>query len=370
MDKKQSNSLTSYDITFILVGTVIGVYISSAAVNITKNAQQDGWISMLLGAIYPLYIVFIASYIIKKHPKDNILILSKRYLGNILGNILNIIFLTQFVFYIAFVTSSIIRTLRTYSITLLSPMKTALVLVVIAAFAASKGIKTVAKINIVVFYFILALAIFSMMALKEGNMLNVMPIGGAGAINILKGAEKSFYSYTSIEILLIIHPFAQENKVIKSAAFKAVFIICFIYTWIVFITIFYLGIEVINLSYWPSIMVLHSVHLPLINNFVTVFMLFWNMIFLKSITNQYYIITLILNDFTKINIKKICLFIWIPLVYLSLLFYREPKFSEYFSASAIYILIFNISYVTIIALLIFLNQKKIKKSKCNIQNSN
>lgn len=362
MDKKQINSLTSYEITFILVGTVIGVDLLSNASNITKMAHQDGWISMLVGAIYPLYIVFIGTYIIKIHPKDNILIISKIYLGNILGTILNVIFLTQFVFYIAFVTSSIIRTLRTYNITLLSPMKAALVLVAIAAFAASKGVKTVAKINIVVFFFILALAIFSMMALAEGNILNVMPIGGAGVINILKGAEKSFYSYTSIEILLLIHPFAQESKLIKSAAFKAVFIICFIYTWIVFITIFYLGIEVINLSYWPSIMVLHSVHLPLINNFVTIFMLFWNMIFLKSITNQYYIITLILNDFSKINIKKICLFIFPIVIYFSLIFLNSDKFKDAFAASAVYFLIFNLSYVTILALLIFFKEKKINNS--------
>lgn len=362
MDKKQINSLTSYEITFILVGTVIGVDLLSVSRDITKLSHQDGWISMLVGAIYPLYIVFIGNYIIKIHPKDNILILSKRYLGNILGNILNVIFLTQFVFYITFITSSIIRILRTYNITLLSAMKAGLVLVSIAAFTASKGIKTVAKINIVVFYLILALAIFSMMALTEGNILNVMPIGGAGVINILKGAEKSFYAYTSIEILLVIHPFVQERKIIKGAALKAVFIICLIYTWIVFISIFYLGIDVINLSYWPSLMVLHSVHLPLINNFTTIFMLFWNMIFLKSITNQYFIITLILNDFTKINMKKLCLFIFPLVIYFSLVFLNSDKFKEVFATSAVYFLIFNLSYVTILGILIFFKEKKINKS--------
>lgn len=362
MDKKQINSLTSYELTFILVGTVIGVDLLSVAGNIIKMSYQDGWISMLVGAIYPLYIVLIGIYIIKMHPKDNILILSKKYLGDIFGTILNVIFLTQFIFYVTFVTSSIIRILRTYNITFLSSMKTAFVLVAIAAFAASKGIKTVAKINIIVFYFILALAIFSMMALKEGNMLNIMPIGGSGTINILKGAEKSFYSYTSIEILLLIHPFAQESKFVKNAAFTAVFIISFIYTWIVFISIFYLGVEVINLSYWPSIMVLHSVHLPLINNFVTIFMLFWNMIFLKSITNQYFIISFILNDFTKINIKKLCLFILPIVVCFSLIFLNNDKLKEAFAASAVYFLIFNISYVTIIGLLIFFKEKRIKTS--------
>ena len=362
MDKKQINSLTSYEITFLLVGTVVGVDLLAVAGNVTKIAHQDGWISMIIGSIYPLYIVLVGSYIIKIHPKENILVLSKKYFGNIFGNILNFIFLLQFISYISYITSAIIDMLRTYNVTFLSPIKAAFVLVAIGAFAVSKGIKPVAKINLIVFSFILALALLSAMALNDGNILNTMPIGGVGIKNILRGAEKSFYSYTPIEILLLIHPYAQESKLVKNAAYKAVFIICALYTWIIFICIVYLGVEIISLSYWPSIMVLHSIHIPLINNFVTIFMLFWNMIFFKSITNQYFIITFILNDLTKVSIKKLCLFIWPMVVYFSLIFLNNKRVKELFQASAIYFLIFSVSYVTIIAIFIFFKQKSIKNS--------
>ncbi len=362
MDKKQTNSLTSYEITFTLVGIAIGVYILSAAGDVTKDAQQDGWISMMLGSIYPLYVVLIGGYIIKNHTKDNILTLSKKYLGAILGNILNFIFLLQFIFYLTFMTATIITLLRTYQITLLSPIKTVFVTLSIAAYAASRGIKTIAKINVVVFYFIVLLVTSSFAALKYGSFLNIMPVGSSGITNIFKSASESVQSYFAIEILLLIHPFAQESKSIKTAALKAVLLVSIIYAWIVFITIYFLGIEVIPLSFWPSIMVFNSIHLPLINNFITIFMFLWTFIFLKSMANQYFIISFILKDFINISIKKICLIMFPPVIYLSLLFSREPKFSEYFNASAVYILVFNISYITIIALLIFSKQKRIKNS--------
>lgn len=357
MDKKQINSLTSYEITFTLVGTVVGVYLLKAAGDVTIISRQDGWMSMLIGALYPLYIVIIASYIIKNHPKDNILALSKKYLGAILGNTLNFIFLLQFALYLTFMGSSIVNLLKTYEITPISFEKIVFLIFTIAAYTTSKGIKTVAKINVIIFYLLLFLIILSLKPLTDGSLLNIMPVGGSGIINIFKGTLKSFQSYNGIEILLLIHPLARDSKSIKNAALKAVMIIAIVYTWIVFMTIYVLGIDLIPRSFWPSILVFHSIHIPLFNNFATIFMLLWSFILLKSIVNQYTVVTFILNDYIKVNVNKICLFLWPPVVYLTLVFSSEPKFSEYFNSLSIYILIFNIGYVTIIGLLISLNKK-------------
>lgn len=362
MNKKQMSSLTSYEIIFILVGTVIGIYLLRATGDVTRAAMQDGWISMLIGGIYPLYIVFIASYIIKKHPKENILALSKKHLGIILGNTLNFIFLLQFILYLSFMIPAIISMLRTYSISQLSPIKTTIILATIAAYAASKGIKTLAKINVIIFYVLLVMIMFSIASLKDASFLNIMPVGGSGVTNILKGVGESFQSYNGIEILLLIHPFAKESVKVKNVALTAVFIIIIIYVWMVFITIYYLGVDIIPLTFWPSIILYNSIHVALFNDFVSVFMLIWTLVFLKSMSNQYFVVSFILKDFIKINLQKICLFILPVIVCLSLLFSSNPKYNDYFSASAVYILLFNIGYVTIIGLLIFIKQKKINNS--------
>ena len=53
---------------------------------------------------------------------------------------------------------------------------------------------------------------------------------------------------------------------------------------------------------------------------------------------------------------------WPAVVFMASLFSKDPKYAEYFSSVAIHIVIFNISYVTITALLIFFKQKRIKNS--------
>lgn len=362
MDKKQIDSLTSNEITCTLVGTVIGIYLLRAAGDVTAISQQDGWISMLLGGLYPLFVVLISTYIIKKHPRDNILILSKKYLGSFMGNILNLMFFIQFMLYLTFITASIINLLETYGISFLNPLKTVMLIVAIAAYTSSNGIKAVAKINIIVLYFLFFVILLLLTTLDEGSILNVMPFGGSGVSNILKGVTKSVQSYSTIEVILLMHPFARKNVSVKSAAFKAVLIICIIYTLVIFITIYYLGIELIPKAFWPSILVFHSIHIPLINNFVTVFMFIWSIIFLKSASNQYFFVTFIVGHYIKAKPQKICLFLFPIVVPIILLFSTNPKYGEYFSSLSSYIVIFNMLYISIIAFLIFLKEKKLKNS--------
>ncbi len=92
MVNNEEDFLTEHQLTLILIGCMVGVGILSLPKYIVKIAKQDSWISVLLGALYPLYITFVTSYIRKKHPKEDILDLSKKIYGNILGKILNLIF--------------------------------------------------------------------------------------------------------------------------------------------------------------------------------------------------------------------------------------------------------------------------------------
>lgn len=92
MKKVGSNSITPSEVTFLLIGSMIGVGILSLPNDLVVVAKQDAWISAFIGAVYPLYMVIIASTLCKKHPKKNILALSKMCFGKFIGSILNIIF--------------------------------------------------------------------------------------------------------------------------------------------------------------------------------------------------------------------------------------------------------------------------------------
>lgn len=80
MVNNEEDFLTEHQLTLILIGCMVGVGILSLPKYAVKIAKQDSWISVLLGTLNPLYITFVTSYIRKKHPKEDILDLSKKFM--------------------------------------------------------------------------------------------------------------------------------------------------------------------------------------------------------------------------------------------------------------------------------------------------
>ena len=115
MQIEKKNLLTPNEVTFILIGIMLDVTVASLPNDVIATAKQDGWISVLIGAIYPLYVALLAIYVSGKFPKDNILALSKRYLGKTIGTILNFLFLLSFFSYFPPLISTIGIIVRTDS---------------------------------------------------------------------------------------------------------------------------------------------------------------------------------------------------------------------------------------------------------------
>ena len=280
--------MTTSELTFTLVGSVLGVALLSLPNDVIKYAKQDGWISCILGALYPTYMIFTADYMCKRFPKDNILKLSKRHLGGFLGTILNIIFISYFCFLATEIASSVSNVVRVHMTPFITNCKFLSVFFLAPAFIAYKGVKTLGKVNELFFYLTIAIVLIPIAVLKYGLLLNLMPVFGSGMINIIKSAGQSIYSYCGIEILFLIYPYLQNSKDLKRAGLKSVFILIFIYTWFTFTVIYYLGIDIIPKFLWSTIVTAEAIKLPIINNFRYIFMVLFSFIMLKSVANHYY----------------------------------------------------------------------------------
>lgn len=359
MDKNQDSCLTPGQLTFILVGVMIGGAALTLPLDVLKNAKQDGWISCILGSVYPLYFIFIAQYMHKKFPEQNILIISKKFLGKFLGTILNLIFVLFFLLVLTEAAAGIANVLIIYMVPFLNNYKIIITLLLTPAFVVYKGIKTIGKINEVVFYITLAVFFIPIAALKEGSILNIMPIFGSGIINIIKATKETMLAYSGVEIIFLIYPFFKDNKKLKKCGIISVIITGVIYVWFTFVSIFYLGIEIIPKFMWPVVTVTEAVTIPVINSFRYVFMSLYTIIMLRVLSNCYYAFAFGISEITKKISRKLVVVVSYPLVcYLSIL-YKNPTTRGDFLGKVVPIYaVFNVVYVTIIALLIIIKKDK------------
>lgn len=359
MDSNQEILLTRNELLFTLIGCIVGAGILSLPNSAVAAVNQDGWISTLIGGIYPLYVVLVGGIIIRKYPDNNIMDVSKICLGNVAGSFFNLLFMAQFLLYMIGVISAALNVLRIYAVWFMTPFKISLVLVLLVTYAASKGLKTIAKINVVMFFVILLLTFSSLLSFMHGSVLNVQPFFGTSWNKILMASIESVFSYGNMELLLIIHPYVKKKGIIIKTALAATGLIMLFYTWAVFSTTYFLGPDIVPKSLWPFFFVTESIRVPVITSFRFIFMAFWTLIIFKTAATQYYASTSIFkNTFKKLNIKYIYLILTPIILILPLFLGNEVARRAFFSKTMPWVTLFNLVYITLIALLTLIPKKK------------
>ncbi|WP_055666484.1 GerAB/ArcD/ProY family transporter [Desnuesiella massiliensis] len=353
--------MSNRDYTLTVFGIIVGIGVLSLPNEIAKIAYEDAWISVILGGIYPLYMVFIAKAMVKSFPEENIILISKKYLGKYLGSLLNIIFFSYFIFTSSMVLSGYINLIRTFALGFLTPIKVIGIMAIMIAYASSKGVKTLSKINVYIFCVALLIFMSPYPALRQGSIKNVMPIFHSGVKNILKGGLTTTFAYAGIECIFILYPSIENKAKFLSASLKGLLIVVLLYAWVVFITIYYLGADIISKTYWSFLSVTESVTITIVNNFRYIFMFLWSLVAFKVVANSYYTGMVILNDFFKgWNVKRLSYMAAPIMVILPLLYGNMVKRNYILNKGIKIYLIFNILYVTIIYLVMVI--KKDEKS--------
>lgn len=357
MSDHADNLLTSSQLIHILVGILIGTSILYLPNSVIEISKQDAWISCILGAIYPLYLIFLANYMYKKYPKDNILVLSRKYFGRFLGTILNFIFSLYFLLSVTVVASGFANVFTIYATTFLKPTQIILVTLIVPAYISYKGIKPLGRICQLIFYLTFLLFLIPVSAIKYGLLLNIMPVFGSGITNILKGVKETAFSYSGMEFLFLIYPYYKNKKNFLKCSIIATSITLFVYTWLTFITIYYLGIDISPKFLWPVVTLSESIQIPIINSFRYIFICLWSLLILRCTTNFYYALSYGLSQIIKnINHQKFALLLYPLIFYLSTLLGPPTKRRSISGKLIPYSVLFNLIFISTIALLIRLKK--------------
>lgn len=359
MKKVGINDITANQFMFMLIGTVIGTGILSLPNNMAKAAQQDGWISVIVAGWYPLFIVITGIYFAKKYPNEDILALSKKCLGKFIGSILGFLFTINFLVGVISVTSGFTNVSRVYIIDFLTPIKIIGIVMLIALYGTFKGLKLLGRVSELTFYFLIILLFIPLIALKYGSFLNVSPVFGTGYKTIIKGSKDAIYAYTGIEIIYFIYPYVTEKKDIANKALKSAISIIFLYAYLTFITIFYIGPDVIQKSFWSVMVINETVNLPFINSFRFIFMFLWSIVIFKTILNLYYSVSYGLsNAIFKFQIKKLCFILYPFLVYLTIKYGNEISRRNIINKINPYLTYFNLIYMSLLAIIVHFKKEK------------
>ncbi|KEI96095.1 endospore germination permease [Clostridium botulinum] len=351
MENSRNNVLTTSQTIVMIVGSMLGIGILSLPANLSKIAHNDGWIGAVIGSLYPLYMGLCAILIFKdnSYQNTNIIEISKNYFGKILGSSLSFIFTFQFFAYIIITAANMSNMLRVYLVLFLEQYKLAIPILLISVYTASKGIRALGRINEIIFYASIPLILLTVLGIKQGNILNIQPILGNPFSSILKASIEPVYSFVGIEIIFLIVPLMQDKSKIKSSFLKSISIIVFLYIWLSFVSIYYLGADVAKNLYWPTLSLAETISIPGISNFKFVFMFLWSNIIFKTIANQNYFFYYSLSSiFKKINSSILYMIVFFFATIIVTRLYSFILLQKINKGISIFYLIFNMIFITTI----------------------
>lgn len=353
MNKVQNTYLTFNQFTITLVASMLGIGITYLPNSVIKDAKQDGWMACIIGGLYPLYMITVANYICRKFPNDNILTLSKKCFGNFFGNILNMIFISFFIFMTTTEFAAFNNAFRVYATAFLKSYQIFLAALIPIAYAAYKGIKPIGRLNEIIFYLGLILTAIPVAALVYGSKLNLMPLFGSGVLNILKASMETGFFYAGIEVIFIIYPFLQDKQRLLKCGIIGIIFTTAVYTWFTLVTIYYLGVDISPKYFWPVVALSESINVPVVNSFRYIFISLWALSVFRCVTLYYFSASYSLNQVIKnVSAEKFTVLLYPAIIYISLLYGNPTTRRAYTDKLTRIYVMFNLIYVSLIAALI------------------
>lgn len=353
MNKTQNTFITSSEFTLFLLSSFIGIGILYLPNSVIKDARQDGWIGCIIGAVYPLYILILSNYTCNKFPNDDVFGLSKKSLGKILGSILNFIFITFFIFVTSTELAGLANAFKVYATPFLKNYQIFLSILTVTAYTAYKGIKPLGRLCKITFYLALILLLLPVATLKYGSYLNLMPVLGSGFKNILISSKETTFFYCGAEITFFIYPFLENKKKLLKYGLISTVITMSVYTWFVFLAIYYLGIEISPKYLWPILTLADSINIPIINSFRYIFVSLWALVVLRCISIYYFSSCYGMNRLiNEISPQTFTLILYPIVLFLSSLYGPPTKRRNYTDMVMSFYLIYNLIYISLIVILI------------------
>lgn len=319
------SKITQNQYMFIVLSSMLAIGILSMASDLCKTAKQNGWIPILIGALYPLFVLITASIIDNKTNHASFWEFSNKIYGKKLTYIFSIVFLFYFLTIFSSIISGFSHVLIISITPFFEPSYIILPCLILIAFISLSGIKMVGRMCEFYFYITLPLLIITLCVIPTGSITNIKPID-ISLSEMSSSIKSTFYAFSGCEISYFIISNISNNKNTKKAGIITCLIILSIYIFNVFMVIYALGWELTSKLDFPLLYVIQSIEIPIISNFMSIVIFLWSAIVLKSLLTYSYTTSKILSNLINQDYKKV-VFIVLALVYIYT-FFMIPQYNR------------------------------------------
>ena len=340
MKNNSEFSITSKQLIFIMIGSMLGSGILSLPRLAAKEAGQDAWLAIILGALFPLASLSLIRFLYKRNNASSFVGICRKVSGRSLGSIFSLLL----ALYSILATGILLRVfIEVISIFLLAntPLLVKLLLMLaVCAYLASSNAKVLGRVCELLFYILLPIYFFFLPAFtKNSDIRNLMPVLNFKIYDYARAALTTAFAYSGFELYLVFHPYVSREKEAFGASLYALLITLAIYLYFVLGTVLVFGSELIQSFAWPTLRVLATTEVPIFERIEFMFIQTWIGVSFRPICIQYFCASHIISELFKTKSQKTVTLALFPII-IAIAYYPKHifqvfKFSDYLGYAAL-----------------------------------
>lgn len=295
--------ITSKQLIFIIIGCILGFGFLVLPREISAVAQQDAWISLIIGSFIPLVSLFLIAKLGSVLPDLTVVEICHMLLGRVMGFLLSIVVIIYFLNLAAVVLRGMTEVTSTFMLPQTPRFIIGGLFCVAIWYSAKRGLKVLGRLNEILFYVFLLGLPFVFPPLIHADATNLMPVlaepGG-----ILKGAVKTMFALSGTEILLVVYPMITKKEEIIKAGLTAIGIILMVFLLVIFICLLVFGSEALQYEMFPVITLLKTHEIPIFQRSELFFLILLTGFGIKPAVNFIFGSAFSLVQLFRLNVKK------------------------------------------------------------------
>ena len=286
--KNNAYIITSKQLTYIIIGATIGVGLLTLPDTVGREAKQDSWMAVTIGALLPLTGLLTITLMSSRLPHLTFAEYAERVLGKWPGKFLTLLFIGYTIAYSALVARIFVNILKIYLFPNTPIWALVGLILAAAAYLASKDVRVLGRISELMFWEAEVLFISLFLAIPNIDVTFYRPVGESGLMSILQGAYKATFAFLGMEILLVLYPLVQRKKDVLKAGVAAICIVSIIYLSVVLTTLGVFGPDALGKIRFSLMFLLKTYEAPIIQRAEFFFMVFYVFIAFQPVATMFF----------------------------------------------------------------------------------
>ncbi len=314
-----NDKISIRQLQILLILDIFGVGITFLPRTVAEFSGQDGWMCVIIATIAVSVFAYIISTLAGMFPNETFVDYSSKLLSRPIGILLSVGFVIKMTVTAAIQLrffGEIVKQIMLKS----TPFAVICgLMVLISAYSAAKGYEGRARLSqILVFIVFLPLIFVCLVASRDADFSNLLPVAVTNRTNLLNGSYSAILAFSGIDFCLLVFPYLNRPKNARRGIVQTVALIGGLMTVITVVAIAKFGASDLKLVMWPVLDMMDTIDLPgsLLEHQGALIMSFWIVSVFAIVNACVFFSSLLLRDVCKKGTHLTYIIIIVPIIFL------------------------------------------------------